>query len=1140
MAALLVTCLAVPAIAQQTGSIRGRLADETGGTVVGAKITVINEQTGLTRETVSNSVGRFSVGDLPVGNYTVSVEKDGFSTAVVTDIPLNVADVREVNLTLEVGAITDEITTVASAVLVQTVGGEVSGLIDGEQIRELPLNGRNFLQLTLLMPGVSAPDGFNTKNKGLLTGSDLSVSGGMTTGNMWTVDGANNNDVGSNRTILVYPSLEAIEEFKIHRNSYGAEFGGGGGAQVNLVTRGGTNDFSGSVFFFQRNDSWNSTNAILEEADQPKAPLDREDYGYTFGGPIKRDRVHFFLSQEWNDELRGVPRSSQVPTALEKQGNFSQSDPGCPGIPIDPLTGQPFPGNIIPADRISEAGRNFVEIYPDANTSIPGTCTNWVTSIVTPIDWEQINGRVDWNVTNKHRALVRYTEDDWVNPGPTAGDANGLWGDDPFPSIDSNWQQPSDSLVAQLNSIIGTTALNTLTYSESGNAINIVPGGLDPQLGGALQSTIPPFFSAANKTNLAAHPVFWGGGGLEAVWVQSPWNNAQDIELYKDDYEQVFGDHVLKAGVLYSENSKAEPLNGASDELGRLWGGFPGSATGYVGNAWAGNSGNTIADFLLEGSFFGFSEISRTVPGNIKWEDLEVYVSDSWKARPNLTLDYGIRYSLYQEPYNANPNEFLSFNPDRFDPALGGAPCNGLMQVPGTDPCGEAGFAGASTGPNKALINEDDDNFAPRLGVAWDITGNATNVLRAGFGQFFQRDRVSPHLGLPGNPPLVQTASGLRTLDGQFSSISTSPGRPQAGWDIDRQTPYMLQTNIAYERAFGRSSSIEIAYVGSRGKHILQSQQLNYVPEGDNNGNGINDRLEYVQCPQGDAACQASFQKFGAFGTGGLTYWTTNGKSEYDSIQTQYITRFGRGSQLQASYTFSDFKSQGDVAGSSGGLNATETVTDIDNPELDFGPAETDREHIFNASVIHNLPTFEGQGGFKEWFLGNWSVGGIVNYTSGTPITVFTGGFSGLSVAGGGTGYNEAQRPIRVDGVSCSGSGGRQVLNPNAFTLDGYRLGDTSQQASRGACEGPDFFQVDLSLYKGLRIGSRVNLQLRIEIFNVFDETNWFDVENNWDGVVTYDDALTTVVSSSAQSNFGLARRARDAREMQLGLKVSF
>jgi hypothetical protein len=1132
--------LTFPLTAQQTASVRGTVTDESGGLVQGARVTTIATETGLTRETTTNSAGFYSISNLPVGTYVVSVEQEGFSAAVVEDVRLSVHDTRELNVSLAVGQITDTITTESSAVLVQTVGGEIAGLITGEQVRELPLNGRNFLQLTLLMPGVSAPDNFNTKNKGLLTGSDLSVSGGMTTGNLWTVDGANNNDVGSNRTILVYPSLEAVEEFKIHRNAYGAEFGGGGGAQVNLVTRGGTNDFKGSVYYFQRDDSWNETNAILKEANQPKAPLARDDYGFTFGGPIRKDRMHFFTSGEWNEEQRGVPRSSQVPTALEKQGDFSQSDPGCPGIPIDPLTGQPFPGNVIPADRISQAGENFMDLWPDANTTIPGSCTNWVDSIVTPIDWEQINARFDLSVTDSHRVLLRYTEDDWTNPGPTAGDANGLWGDDPFPAVDSNWQQPSDSLVAQINSVIGTAAINTFTYSRSGNEINIASGaGTTAGLEQALMDTIPPFFDGTQKTNLAAHPVFWGGGGLESVWVQSPWRNAQDIELFKNDYEQVFRKHVVKLGVLYSENHKLEPLNGAGDETGRLWGGFPGSATGYVGNAWGGSSGNTVADFLLEDMFFGFSEISRSVPGDVQWEDLEIYVADSWKVSQNVTFDAGIRYSLYQEPYNKNPNEFLSFNPDRFDPSLGGAACNGLMQVPGTDPCGDAGFAGASTGPNKALINEDTDNIAPRLGLAWDIGGQGRNVVRAGFGQFYQRDRVSPHLALPGNPPLVQTAAGLRTLDGQFSSIATSAGRPQSGWDINRDTPYMMQFNLAYERPIGQNSSIEVAYVGNRGKHILQSVQLNYVPEGDANGDGISDRLQYVQCADGDAGCQASFQKFGVFGNGNLLYWQTSGHSDYDSIQTQYIARFGRGSQFQTSYTWSDFKSQGDVAGSSGSFNATETVTDPDNPGLDYGPAETHREHVLNASLIHNLPNFEGQGGFKEWFLGNWSVGGIVTYSSGTPITVFTGGFGGLPVAGGGAGYNDAQRPIRVDGVSCSGSG-RQVLNPDAFTLDGYMLGDTSQQAKRGACEGPDFFQVDLSLYKNIPFGDRFNAQFRIEIFNLFDETNWFDVDNNWDGTLAFDDAVTTVVSSSAQPNFGLARRARDPREIQFGLKLTF
>jgi hypothetical protein len=1150
IAVLALACLVTPAVAQQQADIRGTVTDEAGGLVEGASVTVIGADTGLTLETVTNAAGFYNIGGLPLGLYIVSVEKEGFSTAVITDIQLNVNDVRQVDVKLTVGEITDEITTAASAIVVETIGGEVAGLITGEQVRELPLNGRNFLQLTLLMPGVSAPEGFNTKNKGLLTGSDLSVSGGATTANLWTVDGAANNDVGSNRTILVYPSLEAIEEFKIHRNSYGAEFGGGGGAQVNLVTRGGTNDFSGSVFYFARRDGWNEANALLKEANQPKAPLDRDDYGFTFGGPIKKDRVHFFASAEWNDEIRGVAVSGHVPTAEQRAGDFNFVNTDCGfQVPVDPLTGQPFPGNVIPADRISPAGQALLRQFPDAN--LPNDCPNWVTAVSTPIDWEQINGRLDWTITTKHRALVRYTDDDWGNPGPTGGSSNGLWGDTNFPQVDSNWAQPSDSLVLQLNSVIGTSAINTLTFSQSGNEIDIGLADQDEGARQAIVDTYPTFYPREGKTNGGnSPPLGWGYGANlnQNIWTQGPWYNTQNTDLYKNDYEQVFGgDHVLKAGVSYSENNKLEtPWNG-SQETGTLggWGAWPGFATGYVGNDWGGNSGNSIADLLLEDMVYGFSEASASIPVNINWEDLDVYVADSWKVAPNLTLDYGVRWSYYYQPYHEGEALYSSFNPDRWDPAFGNAACNGLMQQPGIDGCGEAGFPnGASFGPNEALINEDSDNFAPRLGLAWDIKGDGDSVLRAGFGQFFQRERVSPHLGLTGNPPGVRRASGLRTLDGRFFALSqTQGGNPALGIDIDRENGYLIQYNVSWEQALGRNSSIEVAYVASRGRRILDAENLNYVPSGDNNGNGINDRLEFVQCPGGGDgdACRQAFRVFGVYGNGDIAYWTNSGESEYDSIQTQYIARFGRGSQFQASYTWSDFTSNANVAGADGGLTAGTSVTDPENRDLDWADAGIHREHVFNASLIHNLPTYEGEGGFKEHLLGNWSVGGIVSYSSGTPVNITTGAFDGLPVAGGGAGYDNAQRPIRVPGVSCSGSG-RQVLNPDAFTLTGYQLGEVSQMAPKWACEGADFFQIDLSLYKNIPMGDRLNAQLRVEIFNIFDEENWISVDGNWEGTTSYDDdtAPTVVTGSTPSDNFGVAAAARDAREIQLGLKLTF
>ena len=255
-------------------------------------------ETGLNRTTFTNAAGIYTFGDLPVGAYEVTFTLDGFKSSVVSALELNVADVREVNAALELGDVSDTITVEAEAIPVETMSGEVSGLMTGEQIRELPLNGRNFVQLTLLQPGVSSPEGFDTKNKGLLAGVDLSISGSGTTGNLWTIDGANNNDVGSNRTILIYPSVDAIEEFKIHRNSYSPEFGGAAGGQINIVTRGGTNEFRGSAYTFMRDDSWNETNYFLEQAGLDTEPLDRQDYGFTLGGPIQQDKLHFFLSGE--------------------------------------------------------------------------------------------------------------------------------------------------------------------------------------------------------------------------------------------------------------------------------------------------------------------------------------------------------------------------------------------------------------------------------------------------------------------------------------------------------------------------------------------------------------------------------------------------------------------------------------------------------------------------------------------------------------------------------------------------------------------------------------------------------------------------------------------------------------------------
>ena len=426
---------------------------------------------------------------------------------------------REVNVQLSTGEITETVSVEASAYAVKTVGAEIAGLISGEQVRELPLNGRNFLQLTLLQPGVTATEGLNTVNKGLLGGADISVSGGSTTSNMWLVDGADNVDHGSNRTILVYPSVDAIEEFKIQRNNYGAEFGQAGGAQVNVVTRGGTNTFHGSGYYFARRDSWNSTDYFLKQAGLPTAPLKWDDFGATFGGPIVKDKLHFFLSYEKNKDDRSDVRSGFVPTAAERAGDFSGAPlAGCtPPVPIDPLTGQPFPGNVIPADRHQPRRARVSQALPapEQHAELGVQQLRPGRAHAHRLGPDQRPGGLE------HQQ--QHPRDGPLHPGQLEGRRHDpLAVDSPTSVVGSDWDQPGKSLVAQLNRTIGSNMTNTLTFSYSANVITATRTG-DSAAVDQVNGVLPTIYPASVKEQGgAAQPLFWGAGPYGDLWNQSP------------------------------------------------------------------------------------------------------------------------------------------------------------------------------------------------------------------------------------------------------------------------------------------------------------------------------------------------------------------------------------------------------------------------------------------------------------------------------------------------------------------------------------------------------------------------------------------------------------------------------------------
>jgi hypothetical protein len=1131
---VLLFLLTAPVFAQRfTASIRGNVTDPSGAVIAGAKVTLKNEETGLTRTMTTNEAGNYSFVDLPVGSYQIEVTLAGFKSVVQTKIAISPADVREVNVRLATGEVTEAVSVEASSFAVKTVGAEIAGVVSGDQVRELPLNGRNFMQLTLLQPGVTASEGLDTKNKGLMGGSDISVSGGSTFSNLWLVDGADNVDHGSNRTILVYPSVDAIEEFKIQRNNYGAEFGQAGGAQINLVTKGGTNAFHGSGYYFARRGSWNATDYFLKQAGLPKAPLHWDDWGGTFGGPIVEDKLHFFVSYERNKDDRNTTNSGFVPTAAERAGDFSGAPlAGCaPPAPIDPLTGKPFPGNVIPADRVNPAGLAYLKLYQPPNITPSSGCNNYIQSVPTPIKWDQINARIDWTVSNNTRVMVRYTQDGWKANNTI------LWGDSPWSVVGSDWDQPGRSLVAQLNHNIGSSMTNTLTFSYSANVITATRIGQSSVVD-EVNTLIPTAYPASVKeAGGAGQPAFWGfwaTGPYGYLWNQAPWKNNQNLYVLKDDFSAVVGKHFLKAGVLMSTNAKNEEPGNASLESVQFGGaaGFV-TPTGYVPGL---TTGNVIADMLLKGTVYATTELKTNKSIQQRWRDLELYVADSYKVTPRVTADFGLRLSHLEPPWAADDAQ-ANFVLSTVNPALGNSPCNGMEYPPGKNPCPALGLEGGSDAPTRGLVPIKFLWVAPRLGVAWNVFGDGKTSIRGGVGLFYQRERLNPGLVLGLNPPISGSAAVTRTLDSATPVVGEAApeyGAPGNALEMTAGNTHNWQWNVAVEREIFRNTLVELAYVGSKGLGLLGQTNLNEVPP--------QNRLAYAQT--GDPALRP-LNGITGIGNGDLPLWQHNRDSIYHGLQIAATSRFAHGSVLALAYTWSKLIATGPVDDAGGGFDWNLAYTDSTQPNLDRARGGTDRTHMFSGSLVLALPKLQDRSRFVRNVLGDWEFTTIVQAGTGYPVTVWASvpGLNGPAGTGGAE-----QRPNRVVGQACTVSTANEVqwLNPAAFTLDGYQIG-ANGTAGRNICDGPGMFQTDASLYKNIKLGPRVKLQLRFEVFNVFNTVNfradWLNTGYNAENVVfdTGNSATATkIISAMPPANFGQFTVARDPRMIQFGVRLAF
>jgi len=1109
-----------------TASVRGTVTDQQGAAIAGADVTITNVDTGYSRSDKTDKDGSYSFQSLPIGRYTLNVSGQGFKAFQVKDVVLHVNDSLTLDAQLRVGAKTETIEVVATANQVELNNAELSGTVAGAQITELPLNGRSFAQLLLAVPGVEVDNGFSYDKKGLNGGADISVSGGASNANLFLVDGANNVDVGSNRTILIYPSLDSIEEFKIERNSYGAQFGGAGGGVITLVTKSGTNDFHGSAYYFGRNDLLDSKDTILK-AFNPKAKKDsirRNDFGGSIGGPIKKDKIFFFGSEEWNRLIQESVRSTHVPTPLQRTGDFSDSaldttfssatttgclliggltdpDPTNPGGAFTASPSTPGTKDIIPAGRQSVAGPTILNTYflPTLAKGLPnyGCATNWAKAEKQPTYYREDSWRGDIHLSKTLSLMAHYTNDSWTY-GPSAVGNTGWGADSGASQIQESWSSPGRIVVARLSKTIGSSAVNDFQFSYSSNRIAISQA--TPAAAQALNKVIPTFFPTTG--NPANNPPVWiNGGGLPTIWSFAPWNNGEDLYAWGDDYSKVIRRHTLKVGFLYSRNSKDQ--DNFSQKQGVTFG--PGGYNGCknFGGTPAKNPGCSnlaeitthygLADWILQNQAVNWGEQDVIFKKQGRWENTELYFNDDIKLSSRLTLNLGARYSYLPNPYQAD-DKFTVFNQAAFNPSLGNAPCNGLYYSAGllSNPC-PAGTGGLP-GPNRAIQNNYHRGIAPRLGVAWDPTGSAKWAVRAGFGQFYNRDDIFVTDGTAGtNPPFVRSFQSVngngRFLDNTNQLPACDPncfgaggfGVPGIGQDLSNRAPYTLQYNLTIQHEFLKDSRLEVSYVGSRSK--------NWTSKYDGNAIAPADRLAFAQS-NGSAAGNL-LKPFHVLETGGLPIFSHHGSAEYDSLQSAFTTRFQHDSTFQLAYTFSKTYADTLLKVSNGGGNL---VIDPFNLKNGYGLNPLNRPHIFSANLLYNLPTLQNMDRYVRTALGSWAIESIVVLTSGHSLTPTIGGISNVgdpSGIGNGAG---AQRPNLVPGQPCRNPSfaNFQWINPNRYTLNGFKLG-TIGTAPVGDCLGPPTRTVDLSLAKHFRITERIKAEFRMDAFNLFNHPQYGD-----------------------------------------------
>jgi len=1189
----------------QTGSITGTVKDPSGAAIPGASVLVTSPERGINRQTTTNSTGEYNESALPEGSYDIFVTAKGFKKYEVRRVKLDVAEKARVDAALEVGATTTEVIVEGTNVAqVETQSSELAGTITGKELTQLELNGRNFTTLVTLVPGVSNQTGMDEPSVGINGSVAFSMNGGRTEYNNWELDGGDNMDNGSNGTLNVYPSIDAISEFKVLTSNYGAQYGRNGSGTVEVETKGGTRSFHGDAYEFVRNDDFNAQNyfnSVAAGGSGVAPEYKKNDFGYTIGGPIyipkvynqKKEKTFFFWSQEWRRERVPASFNTPVPYSAERTGNFSDLCPNPQSnsyidCPVNPATGTYFVNNQVPVTATAMA---LLPLIPVGTSDTRGAAI-YNTNITLPTSWREELVRVDHNFTDHERATFRYIHDSW-----TTNEAGSIWDTASFPTSQTYFNGPGVSFVARLTSTISPTLLNEFVASYTTDHIAFKSLGYW-QLPSNFQMGYLYNNGAGGKLpaiNISGGTAYGGGFGQdpEGVWPEGPYN-ANPTYTYRDNMTKIVGRHNLQFGGYLVAAQKNElsslQVNGSlTFDISTASVFLPGTTTPL-------GTGNAFADMLM-GNIASFSQGSNQLKFYNRYKIFEPYFQDDWRVTDRLTLNLGLRISL-EGTYRDRYHHAYNWDPTVYNAGIANAPQvdgNGLITgnagalVPGVGnpflglvDCGApggavsfAGFPDAAVGSASAVGCSKGHLFnpAPRVGFAWDPTGHGKTAIRGGYGIFFEHanGNEANTEGMEGqSSPLLQSSTQIDISGYQNIGASTNavpPQYPLSFLSIPNKVvwPYMQQWHLDVQHELPHNTVVTVSYVGSKGTHLGRQSDLNqlYPTPASQNPYTAGQPIAAADC--------ASLQNIGAPNVSGVV----NGQTYTGQVAINLQTACGNDADpyrpFQGVSTITRLTDQASsnynalqVSGrkSVGALSLTAAYTyshSIDDSSDRYdgtfvnsynfasnrASSSFDERQMFNVGYIYDLPFFT-QRGLAHSLLGGWEYSGIATFATGTPITVTNGTTYGDN-AGVGNGVGTGSY-VDVIGNASANIPPNSELASASYSKFWYNPGAfalptglTFGDSGRDDLRNPGRVNFDMAMFKHFAIKESLALEFRAEAFNIFNHPEWSGFSA---GVTCTGGANNSAGDPSCLGSGGAnlfqINSAHLGRILQLGLKFLF